>query len=71
MAPKKRPAAQIESQISISGGSYIKELLKGTKQESPMGIFMDLFIALLSGQSKIWSQCDYKSLKELPFVFTI
>jgi len=25
MAPKKRPAAKIESQISISGGSYIKE----------------------------------------------
>ena len=47
MAPKKRPAAKIESQISISGGSYIKELLKRTKQESPtesMGIFMDLFI---------------------------
>ena len=44
MAPKKRPAAKIESQISISGGSYIKEKLKGTQQKSPrecIGIFMD------------------------------
>lgn len=48
MAPKKRPAAKIESQISISGGSYIKEKLKGTQQKSPKesiriyGFFIEL-----------------------------
>lgn len=62
MAPKKRPAAKIESQISISGGSYIKEKLKETKQKSPResiriyGFFIELQSWDLKDLLSLWLQ---------------